>query len=122
MGPDSQMCLNISIGDDQLVEETERLVVCGFSTVSAVLVQNMGCTDVFVEDNDGNSIVIQYLIIYSGLNSYSVAQFQFSQSSYNVSEDSGVVSVCLELVNGTLIENVTIEIKLGATEILNACK
>ena len=59
MGPDSQMCLNISIGNDQLVEETERLVVCGFSTVSAVIVQNMGCTDVFVEDNDGNSIVIQ---------------------------------------------------------------
>ena len=61
-------------------------------------------------------------IIYSGLFSYSVAQFQFSQSSYNVSEDSGVVSVCLELVNGTLIENVTIEVTLATTEILNPCK
>ena len=56
--PDSQMCLNISISDDQLVEETERLVVCGaqVSTEPAVIIQNGDCNDVFVEDNDGNSI------------------------------------------------------------------
>ena len=50
-GPDSQMCINISINDDQLVEETEKFVVCGCSTQPAVI-QNDGCTDVFIEDDD----------------------------------------------------------------------
>jgi hypothetical protein len=43
-----------------------------------------------------------------------VAEFQFSQSSYNVSESSGVVSVCLELVNGTLAKDVLISVSVGA--------
>ena len=43
-----------------------------------------------------------------------VAEFQFSQPSYNVSEDSEVVSVCLELINGVLTEEVVIEIVLAA--------
>lgn len=43
-----------------------------------------------------------------------VAEFQFSQPSYNVSEDSEVVSVCLELINGVLTEEVLIEIVLAA--------
>ena len=51
--PGSFMCLNISIADDQLVEETERLLVCGCSTQPAVLLQNDGCTNVYIEDNDG---------------------------------------------------------------------
>ena len=51
LGPDSQMCINISISDDQLVEETEKFVVCGCSTQPAVI-QNDGCTDVFIEDDD----------------------------------------------------------------------
>ena len=46
--------------------------------------------------------------------SNTVAEFRFSQPSYNVSEDSGVVSVCLELVNGTLTEDVVIKIELRA--------
>ena len=50
-GPDSQMCINISINDDQLVEETERFFVCGCSTQPAVI-KNDGCTDVFIEDDD----------------------------------------------------------------------
>ena len=43
-----------------------------------------------------------------------VAEFQFSQPSYNVSEDSEVVSICLELINGVLTEEVLIEIVLAA--------
>ena len=39
-----------------------------------------------------------------------VATFQFSMAYYNVSEDSGVVSVCLELVSGILTKDVTIEV------------
>ena len=45
------MCVNISITDDQVLEETERFVVCGCSTQLAVI-QNDGCTDVFIEDDD----------------------------------------------------------------------
>lgn len=41
-------------------------------------------------------------------------EFQFSQPSYNVSEDSGVVNVCLELTSGTLIEDVFIEVIAAA--------
>ena len=52
------MCLNISITDDQLVEETERLLVCGCSTQPAVLLLNGGCTNVFIEDNDGTRLNI----------------------------------------------------------------
>ena len=36
--------------------------------------------------------------------------FQFSQPSYNVSEDDGFVTICLELVQGILVDNVTIEL------------
>ena len=43
-----------------------------------------------------------------------VAEFQFSQPSYNVSEDSEIVNVCLELVSGTLTEEVLIEAVLAA--------
>ena len=49
-GPDSQMCVNISISDDQFVEETERFVVCGCSTQAVI--QNDGCTHIFIEDDD----------------------------------------------------------------------
>ena len=50
------MCLNVSITDDQLVEGTERLLVCGCSTQTAVLLLNDGCTNVYIEDNDGTKL------------------------------------------------------------------
>ena len=52
------MCLNVSITDDQLVEGTERLLVCGCSTQTAVLLLNDGCTNVYIEDNDGTKLNI----------------------------------------------------------------
>ena len=45
-----------------------------------------------------------------------VAKFQFSQSSYNVSESSGVVNICLELVNGTLAKDILINVSVGARQ------
>ena len=39
-----------------------------------------------------------------------VAVFQFSMMYYSVSEDSGIVSICLELVNGTLTEEIIIQV------------
>ena len=48
------MCLNISIIDDELVEGTEKFVVCGFyETTYEVTFPNNGCADIFIEDNDG---------------------------------------------------------------------
>ena len=52
-GPGSQMCLNFSIIDDQLVEPTERFTVCGQSSQNAVVILNNGCTDIKIRDNDG---------------------------------------------------------------------
>ena len=52
-----------------------------------------------------------------------MAQFQFSQPFFNVSEGSGVVSVCLELVNGILTEGVLIEVVVIARgEDMAGCK
>ena len=51
-----------------------------------------------------------------------VAEFQFSQQSYDVSEDTGVVSICLELVNGTLTEDVFIEVTVFGGEGMLGCK
>ena len=51
-----------------------------------------------------------------------VAEFQFSQPSYDVSEDTGVVSVCLELINGTLTEDVFIEVMVFGREGMLGCK
>ena len=51
-----------------------------------------------------------------------VAEFQFSQPSYNVSEDSGVVGVCLELVSGILTEDVVIEVIIFGDGGMSGCK
>ena len=56
-GPGSQMCLNFSIIDDQLVEPTERFTVCGRSSQNAVVILNNGCTDIKIRDNDGMTII-----------------------------------------------------------------
>ena len=53
LGAGSQMCLNFSIIDDQLVEPTERFTVCGRSSQNAVVILNNGCTDIKIRDNDG---------------------------------------------------------------------
>lgn len=51
-----------------------------------------------------------------------VAEFEFSQPSYNVSEDSVAVSVCLELVSGILTEDVVIGVTIAAnTEQFSGC-
>ena len=42
---------------------------------------------------------------------YIAAEFWFSELSYNVTESAGTINVCLELVKGTLTEDITIEIK-----------
>ena len=52
-GPGSQMCVNISINDDQLVEQTETFVVCGCPTPMAVIPEANGCINVTIFDNDG---------------------------------------------------------------------
>ena len=51
----------------------------------------------------------------------SVAEFEFSQPFYNVSEDSGEVSVCLELVSGILTEDVDIDVMLFDNGGMSGC-
>ena len=51
-----------------------------------------------------------------------VAVFQFSQPSYSASEDSTEVSICLELVDGLLATNVTIELIQGTAEMMTTSK
>ncbi len=41
---------------------------------------------------------------------------------YSVSEDSGVVSICLELINGTLTENVFIQVMVSDNNGMSGCK
>ena len=53
LGLGSQMCLNITIVDDQLIEPTERFMICGRSSQSAVEVLNGECSDFNIRDNDG---------------------------------------------------------------------
>ena len=57
-----------------------------------------------------------------GLHFLSVAEFQFSQPSFDVSEDSGVVSVCLELISGILTEDVIIEVMVLGDGGISGCK
>ena len=49
------MCLNISIDDDQLIEPTERFMICGYPSQNAVEVLNEGCSDFNIIDNDGEN-------------------------------------------------------------------
>ena len=52
------MCVNISINDDQLVEQTETFVVCGCPTPLAVIPEANGCVNVTIFDNDGTRIKV----------------------------------------------------------------
>ena len=53
---------------------------------------------------------------------FSVAEFQFLQPSYNVSEDSEVVTFCLELTSGILTEDVSVEVTVFAAGGMSGCK
>ena len=126
--PGSRMCINIFINDDELVERTERFIVCLNSTQTSV---DSSCTVVHIEDNDrkiGNAsnpspYLCMTMYISNMIDSaITVAVLQFSQPSYNVREDSGVVSVCLQLVNGTLTEDINFEATEITTDKMATCK
>ena len=64
LGPGSQMCLNISINDDPFLEPIEIFSICGTSQQNAVMILNGGCTNIFIRDNEGNTIqILQSLIV-----------------------------------------------------------
>ena len=109
-------CLDIGINDDQLVEITETFLVCAKSDPNVRFTTD--CASVNINDNDGMECTVNstQLVIHFSISSQLVAEFRFTQSSYNVSEDGGVVSVCLELVNGTLAGDVLIEVTITAIE------
>ena len=52
-----------------------------------------------------------------------VAEFQFSQPTYNVTEGSEIVNICLELVNGTLAKDALISMSVATRqEDIAGCK
>ncbi len=53
LGPESQMCLNISITDDPFLEPIEIFSICGSSQQNSVVIVNGGCTTIFIRDNEG---------------------------------------------------------------------
>lgn len=52
---------------------------------------------------------------------FTVAAFRFSQSSYNVTESDGVISVCIELVKGTLSEDIAIQLSHEGSNFSATC-
>ena len=55
LGNGSQMCLDISIDDDQVLEPTERFMICGSSTQNSVVILNDGCSEITIRDNDSKT-------------------------------------------------------------------
>lgn len=51
-----------------------------------------------------------------------MAEFQFSQTFYDVSEGIGMFNVCLELSSGILTEDVAIEVTVLAPGGMSGCK
>lgn len=61
-GPGSQLCINISVVDDEIIEGMEKFVLCAYyEGTSEVILQNSGCTDIYIEDNDGMEAPIDYV-------------------------------------------------------------
>ena len=52
----------------------------------------------------------------------SVAVFQFFESSISTSEDFSSISICLQLVEGLLATNITIELKQGTNDVMATSK
>ena len=55
LGLGSQMCLNISINDDLIIEPTEQFLICGSSQQNSVLILNGGCSGITIRDNEGKN-------------------------------------------------------------------
>ena len=49
----SQVCLNFSIVDDDIIEGEEKFVICGSSKNPSAIVRENNCTVVYIADNDG---------------------------------------------------------------------
>lgn len=118
-----EFCLNISIIDDQLVEASEDFFICtSTDQFQALDIQfTPTCVSVNITDNDGTKLATIIIILYMELILshllITVAEFQFSQPSYNVIEgQSEVVNICLELVNGTLAKDILINISIAARQ------
>lgn len=106
-------CLDVGIIDDLMIEGAETFLVCASSNQNVFFAND--CTTVNITDNEGIIVIINFDDIDINNNLvYTVFEFQFSQLSYNVSEDSGVINVCLELISGALVEDVFIEVTAAA--------
>ena len=62
-GHGSQMCFDLSVIDDELVEAIEQYTICATGQALQVVFEGGNCIDIFIEDNDGmskcNNIFVQ---------------------------------------------------------------
>ena len=113
--------VNISILDDSLVEPDEVIQLTLTPLTSAMIISSVNSTIIEIFDNDGETFnVNQVHILYEIPNT--VAEFQFSQTFYDVNEAIGMFNVCLELTSGILTEDVTIEVMVFAQGGISGCK
>lgn len=116
--------VNISILDDDLVERPEDIQLLITSSTPGRILIDPSSAKVRIIDNDGEGEPRWYYIISLCIIKCFclVAQFQFSLAYHNVSEDSGTVSICLELINGTLTKDIVIEVMVANNSGMIGCK
>ena len=68
----SQMCLDIFIVDDDLIEGIEKIVLCGSyqHNKAKIFFKGGACRDVFIEDNDGTILYIQLFVCFDNNNDF----------------------------------------------------
>ena len=110
----STQSVAISVLDDDLIERPEMIQLLLTTLIPNVILADPNSAQVEITDDDSeiyfNYISTVYKSHIMWVSCTTDAVFQFSMMYYSVSEDSGVVSICLELINGTLTEDIIIQV------------
>ena len=114
--------MNISIVDDSLVEPNEVIQLILTPLTSAMVITSVDSTIIEIFDNDGETVTLNQVHNFLHVNSNTVAEFQFSQTFYDVNEGIGMFNICLELSSGILTEDVAIEMTIFALGGMSGCK
>ena len=123
----STQSVPISIVDDDLVERTEVIQLLLTTLTPNVIPTDPNTAQIEIIDNDGeifsSTMHHTQMAYYVNFNFSTDAVFEFSMTYYSVSEDSGVVSICLELINGTLTEDIIIQVMVvDSNNGMSGCK
>jgi hypothetical protein len=116
-------CVVIPILDDLFVENDEIFFL---QSINANQTETIPQSVTITITNDDSNEVITVSRVYLNYCCYilmlSVAVFKFFESSYTSSEDIPAITICLELVEGLLATNVTVELKQGTNDIMATSK